>query len=86
LAGGSARAGGGGGGSYRCQIRPHAALNVENEKTSDVAHFLAYKSLKTPFFAQKYFKRYTPETFFEEYNNFNIFLTSGIEELYLFKV
>jgi hypothetical protein len=29
-------------------------------------HFLAYKSLKTPFFAQKYLTRYNPETFFEE--------------------
>jgi hypothetical protein len=35
--------------------------------------FLAYKSLKTPFFAQKYLTRYTPEMFFEEYISFKIF-------------
>ncbi len=33
-------------------------------------HFLDYK---LPFFAQKSFKRYTPETIFEEYINFKIF-------------
>jgi hypothetical protein len=39
-------------------------------KTGGFAHVLAYKSPKTPFFAQKYFTRYTHETFFEEYTNF----------------
>ncbi len=34
------------------------------------AHVLAYNSLKTPFFSLKYFTRYTHETFFEEYTNF----------------
>ncbi len=34
------------------------------------AHFLANYSPKTLFFAQKYLTRYTHETFFEEYTNF----------------
>jgi hypothetical protein len=37
-------------------------------------HILAYKSLKTPFFAQKYITRYTHEMFFEEYINFKVVL------------
>jgi hypothetical protein len=40
------------------------------EKTDSFAHVLAYKSPKTPFFAQKYLTRYIHETFFEEYMNF----------------
>jgi hypothetical protein len=40
------------------------------EKTGGFAHVLAYKSPKMPFFAQKYLTRYTHETFFEEYTNF----------------
>ncbi len=40
------------------------------KKTGGFAHVLAYKSLKTPFFAQKYLTRYTHETFFEKYTNF----------------
>ncbi len=40
------------------------------EKTGGFAHVLAYKSPTTPFFALKYFIRYTHETFFEEYTNF----------------
>jgi hypothetical protein len=44
------------------------AKNVE--KTGGFAHVLAYKSPKTLFFAQKYLTRYTHETFFEEYTNF----------------
>ncbi len=40
------------------------------EKTDGFVHVLAYKSPKTPFFAQKYITRYTHETFFEEYTNF----------------
>jgi hypothetical protein len=40
------------------------------KKTGGFAHVLAYKSPKTPFFAQKYSTRYTHETFFEEYMNF----------------
>jgi hypothetical protein len=34
------------------------------------AHVLAYKSPKTPFFALMYLTRYTHETFFEAYTNF----------------
>jgi hypothetical protein len=42
------------------------------EKTGGFSHFLANKSPKTPFFAQKYLTRYTPEMFCEEYINFKI--------------
>ncbi len=40
------------------------------EKTGGFAHVLANESPKTPFFAQKYLTRYTHETFFKEYMNF----------------
>jgi hypothetical protein len=40
------------------------------EKTGGFAHVFSWKSTKTPFFTQKYLKRYTHETFFEEYMNF----------------
>ncbi len=40
------------------------------EKTGGFAHVLAYKTPKTPFFALKYLTRYTHETFFEVYTNF----------------
>ncbi len=40
------------------------------EKTGGFAHALAYKSPKTLFFALKYLTRYTHETFFEQYTNF----------------
>jgi hypothetical protein len=40
------------------------------KKMGGFAHVLAYKSPKTLFFAQKYFTRYTHETFFEKYVNF----------------
>jgi hypothetical protein len=48
-------------------------------------YLLAYKSPKTPFFAQKYLTIYNPKTFFEEYMNFNIFIYLAIVKLYLFK-
>ncbi len=41
-----------------------------DEKTGGFAHILAYKSPKTPFFALKYLTRYTHETFFYAYTNF----------------
>jgi hypothetical protein len=41
-----------------------------SEKTGGFTHILAYKSPKTPFFAQQYLTRYTHKTFFEEYTNF----------------
>jgi hypothetical protein len=44
------------------------------EKMGCFTHCLAYKLSEMPFFAQKYLTRYTPETFFEEYINFKIFL------------
>ncbi len=40
------------------------------KKTGGFTHVLAYKSPTTPFFALKYLTRYTHETFFEEYTNF----------------
>jgi hypothetical protein len=50
-------------------------------------HVLAYKSPKTPFFAQKYLTRYTHETFFEEYTNFQAHYLSHCRVImYLFKV
>ncbi len=49
-------------------------------------HFLAFKSLKTLLFVQKYLTRYIPKTFFEEYINLKFFITKAIAELYLFKV
>ncbi len=42
----------------------------KQRKTGGFAHVLANYSPKTLFFAQKYFTRYTHETFFEEYMNF----------------
>jgi hypothetical protein len=42
----------------------------KRRKTGGFAHVLAYNSPKTPFFALKYLTRYTHETFFEEYTNF----------------
>jgi hypothetical protein len=43
-----------------------------SEKTGSFAHVQANNSPKTLFFAQKYLTRYTHETFFEEYMNFEI--------------
>ncbi len=48
-----------------------AARNIRKQR-SGFEHVLAYKSPKTPFFAQKYLTRYTQEMFFEEYINFKI--------------
>jgi hypothetical protein len=42
----------------------------DGEKTGGFTHALAYKSLKTPFFAQKYLQKYTHKMFFEKYVNF----------------
>jgi hypothetical protein len=42
-------------------------IDENGKKTDGFAHVLAYKSPKTPFFAQKYLTRYTHETFFEEH-------------------
>jgi hypothetical protein len=39
----------------------------EKQKKGVFAHFLAYKSPKTPFFTQKYKTKLTPKMFFEEY-------------------
>jgi hypothetical protein len=41
-----------------------------SEKMGGFAHVLANNLPKTPFFAQKYLTRYTHETFFEEYTDF----------------
>ncbi len=45
-------------------------IDENGEKTGSFTHVLAYNLPKKPFFAQKYFTRYTYETFFEEYTNF----------------
>ncbi len=50
-------------------------------------YVLAYKSLKMPFFAQKYLTRYTHETFFEEYTNFEAhYLKVHLHEIFHFKL
>jgi hypothetical protein len=71
IGGGSARPGGGGGEIHRSQYTFTAERNSQKrQKTGGFAHVLAYKSLKTLFFALKYLTRYTHKTFFEEYTNF----------------
>ncbi len=45
-------------------------IHENGQKTGGFVHVLAYKSPKTPFFAQKNLTRYTHETFFEKYVNF----------------
>ncbi len=55
------------------------------EKMGGFTHVLAYISPKTPFFALKYLTRYTHETFFEVYTNFEGPYLSRAE-IYLFKV
>jgi hypothetical protein len=68
IGGGSARPWGGGG---EVIYTFTAVRNSEKrQKTCGFALILAYKSPKTPFFALKYLTRYTHETFFEEYTNF----------------
>ncbi len=51
-------------------IRNKYEIAKIGEKTSGFAHVLAYNAPKTPFFAHKYLTRYTHETFFEKYTNF----------------
>jgi hypothetical protein len=71
---GGAQAGGCGGGCQRSRISPNSARNVRKQrKYWRFPEILAYKSPKTPFFAQKYLTRYTQKMFFEEYINFKIF-------------
>ncbi len=73
IGGGSARPGGGGGEIHRSHTyMPSQPYEIakNGKKTGSFAHVLAYKSPKTPFFAQKYLTRYTRETFFEKYVNF----------------
>jgi hypothetical protein len=71
--GGSARPRGGGGEIPRSHINLQQYEIAKNgEKTGGFAHVLAYKVLKTPFFAHKYLTKYTHETFFEEYTNFEV--------------
>jgi hypothetical protein len=45
-------------------------IEKNGKKVGGFAHVLAYKSPKMPFFTQKYLTRYTHETFFKEYTNF----------------
>jgi hypothetical protein len=70
MVGGSARPGGGGGESNRSQISlPSRPKYTIMGKTGGFMLILAYKSLNSLFFPQKYLTRYNPETFFEEYIN-----------------
>jgi hypothetical protein len=74
IGGGSAQPGGGGGGSPRSQISlPSRPKYTKMAKNGRLHTILAYQLPKTLFFAQKYLTRYIPETFLEEYINFNIF-------------
>jgi hypothetical protein len=52
------------------------------KKTGGFSHVLAYKSPKTPFFALKYFTRYTHEMFFKEYTNFEGHYLSRCRDMY----
>ncbi len=71
--GGSSRPRGSGGEIPRSHINLQQYEIAKNgEKTGGFAHILAYKVLKTPFFAHKSLTRYTHETFFEEYTNFEV--------------
>jgi hypothetical protein len=71
IGGGSARPWGGGG---EVIFTFTAVRNSrKRQKNGGFAHVLAYNSPKTPFFALKYFTRYTHETLFEEYINLKIF-------------
>jgi hypothetical protein len=66
-----ARPGDGGGGGHRSKKSlPSHPKYTKTAKRFE--HVLAYKSPKTPFFAQKYLTRYTHKMFFEEYINFKI--------------
>ncbi len=56
-------------------------IDENGEKTDGFAHVLAYKSPKTPFFAQKYLTRYTHETFLEEYTNFQAHYLSHCRDI-----
>jgi hypothetical protein len=59
----------------------------DGKKTCSFPHFLAYKSPKKPFFAQKYLTRYTSMMFFLRKNSIlKLFITLAIVELYLLKV
>ncbi len=71
--GGSAWPKGGGGKIPRSHINlQHYEIAKNGKKTADFAHVFAYKAPKTLFFANKYLTRYTHETFFEEYTNFEV--------------
>ncbi len=56
-------------------------IDKNSEKTDGLVHVLAYKSPKTPFFAQKYLTRYTHETFFQEYTNFQAHYLSHCRDI-----
>ncbi len=45
-------------------------IHKNGEKTGGFMHILAYKSPKMPIFAQKYLIKYTHETLFDKYVNF----------------
>ncbi len=53
----------------------------KRQKIGGFAHVLAYKSLKTLFFALKYLTRYTHEMFFQEYTNFEAHYLSRCRDI-----
>jgi hypothetical protein len=57
-----------------------------SKKTGSFAHFLDYKSPKTPFFSQNYLTRYIFRPFSRNTLVLKFFITLGTVELYLFKV
>jgi hypothetical protein len=60
---------GGGGEIPRSHINLHE-IAKNGEKTGGFVNVFASKAPKTLFFTHKYLTRYTHETFFEEYTNF----------------
>jgi hypothetical protein len=69
----SARSGGGGRGGLRSKISlPSHPKYTKTAKKGGSPHVLAYKSPKTPFFAQKHLTRYTHETFLRNMSIFKI--------------
>jgi hypothetical protein len=84
IGGGSARSRGGGGGGHRSQISlPSRPKYAKMAKNGRFPHILAYKLPKTPFFVHNYLTRYTQETFFEEYMNFEAHYLSCCRDISL---
>ncbi len=73
IGGGSAQAGGVVEGVKGVKYTPKPPTMYENGEKRAVFCTYFKKLLISQFFTEKYLSRYTPETFFEEYMNFNIF-------------